>query len=385
VRQGLFVAGEVEVLRRDVRGAPVVVAVATPEEGFDPDRFADLVARVVELERDFFDDFDQAPYLVAHLPVGTPDPRSLSLGGTGLQRAFACFTQRGERLEPGSRLYLPVVRLLVHEMFHEWNGQVVSRAAPEELLYWFSEGFTSFYTRRLAYRGGWIDAAAYAADLEEVLREHATTPARHATAQQVREGFWRDRDLQRLPYLRGDLLACLLDHAIRVRSDGERSLDDFLRSLVTEAYSLPGRRVELDTEGLLERVEAWAGPEAAARVRAVAVDGAPLELPADCFAPALALEPAEVATYELGFDLDRTRAEGVIRGVTPGSAAERAGLREGERLAGLSLRPGRADVAVEVTVGEPGAERSVSYLPRGEALPGQAVRLLDEAAGQGLL
>ena len=52
-------------------------------------------------------------------------------------------------------------------------------------------------------------------------------------------------------------------------------------------------------------------------------------------------------------------------------------IGEGERLAGLSLRPGRADVAVEVTVGEPGAERSVSYLPRGEALPGQAVRLLE--------
>jgi len=107
VLQGLYVGGEVELFRRELAGSRLVVAVAGDDWGFSPESFADLTAEVVALERRFFADLDQPPYLVSLLPVGTPDARDRSLGGTGLHRAFAAFTRPGISLDPQDPMYLP--------------------------------------------------------------------------------------------------------------------------------------------------------------------------------------------------------------------------------------------------------------------------------------
>jgi predicted metalloprotease with PDZ domain len=234
-------------------------------------------------------------------------------------------------------------------------------------------------------RGGWSDAAQFARELSEALREHALNPSRTASAAQLAQRFWTDHAAQRMPYLRGDLLACLVDHAIRLKSDGKHSLDDLMRELVVEARALPQRRFELTRDLLLERIARWAGEDVAARVRTVAVDGAPLELPPDVFAPALALEPCELHVWELGFDLERTQRERAIRGLIPGSAAEKAGLQEGERLAGANIWPGDPEQQVELQVGPQGSERRVVYLPQGSAITGQRAVVKDASAADRVL
>jgi predicted metalloprotease with PDZ domain len=385
VRQALFLAGEIELLERSVRGGPLTVSLFGAKWGFDAEHLADVAARVVDLEREFFSEPAHPGYLISLLPVGSPERNELSLGGTGLERAFATFAPPGLRLGEGASSELRFVQLLLHEMFHEWNGRTIGLQAPEEELYWFSEGFTSFYARRLALRGGWIDAEAYARELSEVLRDHALSPARSASASDLAQRFWSDRDAQRMPYLRGDLLACLVDHAIRAKSGGERSLDDLMRELVDEARAQPRRRLALSRDALLERIAHWAGEEASARVRAVAVDGAPLELACEAFAPALALEPCEITSYVLGFDLERTQREKAIRGLVPGSPAAQAGLQEGERLSGAAIWPGDAEREVELQVGPQGSERRVVFLPRGAPVAGQRAVVRDAAAARGVL
>jgi predicted metalloprotease with PDZ domain len=385
VRQGLFLAGEIELVEREVRGGPLTLALFDGEWGFDSERLADLAARVVDLEREFFGEGKRPSYLISLLPVGAGNGNELSLGGTGLENAFATFAPPRMQLAPGAPLEQRFVMLLLHEMFHEWNGRALAMGPPEPELYWFSEGFTSFYARRLAVRGGWSDAAQFARELNEVLRDHALNPARSASAAELAQRFWTDRDAQRMPYLRGDLLACLVDHAIRSGSEGERSLDDLMRELVVEARARPQGRLELTRDFVLERIARWAGADLAARVRAVAVDGSPLELPPDVFAPALALEPCELFTYELGFDLERTQRERAIRGLVPGSSAERAGLQEGERLAGANIWPGDPEHQVELQVGPQGSERRVVFLPQGPAIAGQRAVVKDAANVRGVL
>ena len=355
--QSLFVAGELRLVERRVHGQRVVVSITGDEWGFEDGGLADLVERIVGVERSFFEDFEQPFYLVSALPVGRAGGPGRSLGGTGLLNGFALFLQPDADLV-GDGGGLPWV--LAHEMFHQWNGRVIGREEPEQLVYWFSEGFTNFYARRLLYRGGLTDLDGYLDDLNRRLAAYAGSPVREAPNQRVLEAFWSDRDVRDLPYLRGDLVAMRVDHAIRRRTAGRSSLDDLMRQLVAEARR-SGQKVS--TELLLERIAARAGPETADAVRRTVVDGAPLEVEPDTFAPCLELSRVPSQRFDLGFDFDRSMQAKRVCGVRPGSAAERAGLRDGLPLEGWSVYRGDLEREAVLQVVVDGEPRTLSYRP----------------------
>jgi len=370
-RQAVFLAGKYQLLERSIRGRKL--AIALPEQGLvvDGARFADLVARIIEAQRAFFDDWDYPFYLVSAVATGKEDPHSNQLGGTGLADSFALFLQRGTSLDAGASIHPQILHVLAHEMFHNWCGHATPIADPEQLCYWFSEGFTEFFTRRMLLRAGLTTPAEYAQSLEQSLREYAKNPRRNCSNEEIRVGFWKERETGEMPYRRGDLVAARLDAAIRAKTAGQRSLDDFLREAV--AFGRRGER--LDVESLLARIERWTDAALAGELRKVIVDGATLELPADTFAPCLAIEQASVPSYELGFDFEATRKAGVITGLVPGSAAEKAGLAEGQKLAGFSGEQ-RADRPVTVTVQVDGQRRDIQYLPQGPAETLPSVRVV---------
>ena len=371
VRHAVYLAGpDLRVPEVEVRGRPVQVAIAGTAWTFKDEEFVEAVRAIVEAERAFFEDFDFPFYLVSLIPVGRPDPQSRSLGGTGLTRSFALFMQPDTALgkEAGGGLSVP--HLLAHEMFHHWNGGVASLESPEELLYWFSEGFTDFYARRLLHRAGFGGIDEVARSLNECLKSYALSPVREAPASRIREDFWKDPDVGRLPYLRGDLVAALLDGEIRRASGGARSLDDFVREVVAagRAGALVG------TESILARIASWTSPDVAARVRSIVVDGAPIVLDEETFAPCLEIASASLGAYELGFDLEASRAAKEIRSVLPGSAAERAGLQDGQKLARLRVAFGDPDQEVEIGVRDGEEEKTLRWLPQGPPVPVQRVR-----------
>ena len=377
VREALFLAGKLEIFERSVHAQPVAIALAGKGWRFAPAQFADLATRVVELERGFFADYDKPFYLVSMIPIGKTDTLSVSLGGTGLTNSFATFVGPGTQLSAsgaapsGSGPTTPakggsgtaLVKLLLHEMFHEWNGRVLQREAPEERMYWFSEGFTDFYTRRLAMRGGWIDARDFTDDVNAKIREYYTSTERGADAPRIEAMFFKDRSVRRQPYTRGDLLACVVDQAIRRRTHGRQSLDDFMRTLVTSARTGKDGTLRISNDSLFARIEKWAGKGTARTVRSVALEGADLKLPADLFAPALKQIRGEAGRFDLGFDLDASRATHVITGVREGSAGWKAGLRDGQKLLGASVWYDRPDREAAFDVEIEGVRRKVSYLP----------------------
>ena len=379
----LFLAGSFDLELRDVGGQDLAVAVAPGGWGFSPEEFADLCSAVVETQREFMDDWDTPWYLVSLIPVGQPTNRGFSLGGTGLTNAFATFCQPGASLDPGGPQRTQIVMLLAHEMFHEWNGKIIRRAPDEEIpLYWFSEGFTEFFERRTALLAGLITAEDAVADVNEHLRSYATSPVRNAGNARIIEGFWSDPDVQQLPYMRGDLIACFLDHAIRERSAGKSSLDDLMRSLAGANGSEAVRGTELTTETLFAHFKEWAGEEATTTVRAWVLDGGPILLPEDTFGACGRLESTEETTFDLGFDGNVSRRSKRITGLRAGSPAAEAGLEEGAVVSGWSVRPGRPDVPVVLTVvGEDGAERTIRFLPAGPAVTCQRLVLTGDCSG----
>lgn len=364
-RQAVFVAGELRIYSKTIHGAPLSIAIAGREWGFDDGEFVMLAAEIVAEERAFFDDWEVQHYLISLIPVGRKEPGRTSLGGTGLTRSFATFMLPGVELKAGSREAMAVQHLLAHEMFHEWNGRLVRRAEPEQVLYWFSEGFTEFFARRILYRAGRLTTEQYAQDVDASLAGYMLSPVRNADGDRIREDFFKDRVVAELPYRRGDVVAMMLDRAIRERSQGARSLDDFMRDLVVRGRT----GVRVDNEILMHDIELATDSEFAARVRRIVVEGETAQLDPRTFEPCLEMHTESLGPYELGFDFEASRKDGVVRGVREGTRAHAAGLREGQRLRACAVHGDRPEIPVKVEVSEGGRHLELTWLPQGEALP----------------
>jgi predicted metalloprotease with PDZ domain len=362
-RHAIFLAGRVRLHEREVRGGRLRVAVYGDDWGFRDEELVDLVQRIVDVEREFVGDFNDPEFLVTVVPTGSEARSgSFSLGGTGLTQCFALFLAPGVAVEPSSPHRDAIIRLLAHEYFHTWNGGKIPMDQPEELVYWFSEGFTDFFTTRLLRRAGLIDDTGCTRRLNEMLKKLWLSPVATEPAETIRRDFWTRHEVKQLPYQRGEIAALMLDEEIRQVSDGRRSLDDVFKEILAQAPT--GETSE--TNRLLERFARWTSPEFAQRLRSIVVDGALPSPPPRVTEPAAALHKVESFRYDIGFDLDKTLKEKIVTGVREGSRAQAAGLREGLRLVGASLYPGDPDREIEISTRDNGQTRAIRFFPRGE-------------------
>ncbi|MEQ1895746.1 MAG: M1 family aminopeptidase, partial [Planctomycetota bacterium] len=280
-RHALFLAGDVRLYERKIEGQTLALALHGTWK-FKDEEFVDLAERIVRLGRDFFADHAEHPhYLISLIPVGKGGLSSW--GGTGLTDSFALFMtpDNGIASDAGGG---GVAWLLAHELFHEWNGHAITLAQPEQLAYWFSEGFTDFYARRLLARAGLLTPEQELASWNQRLAAYAANPERHAPAARVQEAFWSVRAVGDLPYQRGDVLALYVDHAIRAHSQGARSLDDLMRELVARGRAGGAPHT---SASLAAAIGEFTGEESAAAVRDWALAGREPEFPAELALPGL--------------------------------------------------------------------------------------------------
>jgi len=172
-------------------------------------------------------------------------------------------------------------RLVGHEMFHLYNGQIIERTAgtgADAETYWFSEGFTEHYTDELLRRGGVTTAHQWFDAVRDRLRRYHRHPDCE-TPNAKAEMRWGGSAVQ-LPYLRGSLIAAYVDHVLRRQTGGARSLDDVMRGLLARAR---GGEPPIDPEGMVRYLVKEVGETEGAVVRAVALDGKRLSLPKGAF------------------------------------------------------------------------------------------------------
>ncbi len=198
------------------------------------------------------------------------------MGGTGLTNSFGLFVSKDATPE-----VMPKFKyLLAHEHFHNWNGRVIHRQDPEELVYWFSEGFTNHFTHRLGVRAGLFSLEEFLSFFNErALKKYYSSPARNMTNQDVLRDFWNDRFIERLPYQRGDLLGHLWNHRIKARNSAA-SIDSMMLNLYREARS-QGTVVSKESIDRLIRGELSEG--IAQDVERFVEQGETVILPADLF------------------------------------------------------------------------------------------------------
>jgi M61 glycyl aminopeptidase len=246
--EAVYLGGRLVLQERSVEGRPVVTATparAAKAFGFTPERFADAVAQVIGAHRRFWGEFDVPHLIVVLQPNHQPVRRG---GGTAVRQAFVMHAS------PDFSVPGPTFDFLVgHEHLHTWipgrfGPMQRDDAGPEILRYWFSEGFTNFYTHRLLVNAGLWSLEDHARRLSEVAQRYLASPVRAAPNAQVAAEFFDRREVMDLPYQRGEFLA-LRWHAM-LRAIGHPGLDAVMKSLLQPAAAA-GPRTALATDRLL--------------------------------------------------------------------------------------------------------------------------------------
>jgi predicted metalloprotease with PDZ domain len=349
----VFVGGDFRIQSIPVGGKPVYTAVRGSWQ-FSDAAFADMVQKIIKVEREFWSDYGVPYYLLTLLPLEAP-PTSVNTGGTGLTNSFANFATRNAELD-----YFKY--LLAHEYFHNWNSRKLGRLKdPETLLYWFSEGFTDYYTYLLLLRGGLITLDDYIRQYNSRIHEYYLSPVRTVSNQRVLQDFWNDDDVHDLPYRRGFLLAMNWNALIRSHTAGRNSLDDAMREMFRAAQ---GRKPELTAELISEYITRFAGRDVMPDVQRHIENGETIVPDRNALGSHVEIETVNVAPFELGFDLEMLRKDKVINGVKETSAAYRAGLRNGQVVVKrMPIYIGDITKPVELTVKDGEGERVIRFYP----------------------
>ncbi len=351
----VFVGGDFRLRTAAVNGQPVRVALRGLW-GFTDEAFVALVEKIFALQRGFWNDFHYPDYLVTLLPL-EPIANGAANSGTGLSNSFATFATPNCTLDDFKYL-------LAHELFHNWNSRRLGRIQePQELMYWFSEGFTDYYSFRLLLRGGLLTWDEYVTKYNEALRSYYTSPVREVPNERVAREFFSNGELSRLTYRRGHLLAANWDALIRTNSRGKHSLDD-----VMQEFYRTGTRAELTPETISAAVQKYATADVLPQLKRLLDNGEVLVPHDKLFGDCATLTTMDVADFELGFDLEALRTKPQVQGVVPNSAAYRAGLRDGQIIVKrLPIAVGDATREIEMTVKDGNKEKLIRFLPASNA------------------
>jgi hypothetical protein len=306
--------------------------------------------------KSFFRDTSPASYRF-FMRVGPADAGG---GGTALYDSFMLYVP----IEP--EFARDLRGTIFHEMTHKWVGGM--EGSPGD-VFWFSEGLTVHYTRTLMYRAGLSSAEEFLKDINGTVINFLTNPLRNMPNDDIEKKFWQDRNAQLLPYQRGSLYFAYVDSKIRAATEGKRSLDDLILSL----FERRTQENPLTKDLWLEELKKEFGPSAVEDFESIIIRGEDFIPDSDAFGPDFERIPIKYRVFELGFDERKSlySPEKRITGLVNGSAAERAGLQNGD-LVLSKVNPGvlRDDetLNIKLEVQRGNQTLAIEYLPRGESV-----------------
>ena len=236
-----IVAGDLDIHEFTVGGRLHVLADAGDRQAWDGARAAADLARLVRAAHKYWG--------------GLPYPRYVFLnvfrqGGGGLEHKDSTLLTANAARTSTPEGYQRWLAFVAHEYFHAFN---VKRLRPVELgpfdyenpprtkSLWLSEGATSYFANLMLARAGLIDRAGFLAAMSSSIRQLQQAPGRLVqTLEQSSWDVWTNSMSGVNPnattvsyYVKGDIVAFLLDARIRHATGGSKSLDDAMRLAYT--------------------------------------------------------------------------------------------------------------------------------------------------------
>ncbi|OCA77439.1 peptidase [Chryseobacterium artocarpi] len=227
----VFIGGDYRFYSFTIKDKPVYFALRESwNNGLSDDFLFSNLKKAIQSQRDFWQDYDQDYFTVTMTPtVSQKDSlyKGYSTTGSAIKNAFMIQGTNNPFNNKNSFLYL-----FHHELMHEWIGNKIKNK-NEELNYWFSEGFTDYYTykNRLRIKDISLDEWQKLFN-SEVIRNHWKNPQKNIPNYKIRDDFWKSREVEKVPYRRGAIFAFWLDNQIMLKTNGQKSLDDLMREML---------------------------------------------------------------------------------------------------------------------------------------------------------
>ena len=333
----IFVGGDFRVHTDSIQGNAISLATRGDWVPFAEEEVFDVLKQTLTIQRNFWNDHSQKYFTVTLQPF--PQESGSSFQGTGLTNSFATSISNNEHTDLGQLVYL-----FNHELMHNWIGLTIENDNEEE-QYWFSEGFTEYYTFKNIAKNNinGLGKDHFIREINRSIKSLQALPIRGAPNSEINyDNFWSNRDYQKLPYYRGSLFAFYLDSEIWKRSQGQYSLDDVMKIILKGAEE---KGQKLTHDYFLAVMTPFFGEELKATFKNYILEGKALPLALIFEEMGLEFEQ-ETDIYELGFELSEDGAQ--VVSVVEGSNAEQAGLRAGDALTSRSIWFGATDKQVEL-------------------------------------
>jgi predicted metalloprotease with PDZ domain len=288
-------------------------------------------------------------------------------GGAALANSFLLFAP-----EAGTAPKADPPRLVIaHEMTHHFAGVL---SAPDGIEgSWFGEGLAEYYSRWITFRAGLITPSEFSKAINGAAQSYFTNPLKNLPNEKIAEGFWRDKNVQGLPYQRGFFYFVDTNQKLLAASQGKVSVDTVVLSVLKRRND----GEELTPQMWKQAVEKELGPAGAEEFEGVIFRGDLVVPASDAFGPCFERKTLQMGVFDLGFDQHKTldAHPRVVQGLVSGSPADRAGLHNGDAILAvdpLNLDEIRSDVSKQIRLkikrGEQALE--IEYLPRGQAVEG---------------
>jgi predicted metalloprotease with PDZ domain len=240
-------------------------------------------------------------------------------------------------------------RLLSHELFHEWNPRRLNYTDDEE-LYWFTEGFTDYYTVARLWHSGLWSFDDVIADFNRVARRYYVSPARNFTASQMVARRQSNISANQLPYQQGYLLAADWNR----RGNG---LDAAMRALLTS------NRDPLSNARIARAVHSIGIKTPDIEIQRFVMEGKTIELQTDIWGSCAAEVKTPFRAFDIGFDWTPSEQTKVIKGTKPDSNAWRAGVRDGQKWSSIDVGLGDPTYLAEIEVEDGQGTRRIKFYP----------------------
>ncbi|NNE03205.1 MAG: hypothetical protein HKN52_08560, partial [Eudoraea sp.] len=336
----------------EIKGNRVVLAARGDWIPFKEAEVFNVLIQTLEAQRSFWQDHSQKYFTVTLRPMFME--RGSSFQGTGLTNSFACSITNNEHTDIEQLIYL-----FNHELQHNWTGQTIKNDNEEE-QYWFSEGFTEYYTFKNVgkYEIGGLDDSFFIDQLNETMRNLYSSPVVAAPNSDINyENFWANPDYGKLPYYRGAVYAFLLDNWIVQNSGGEKNLDQLMRELLRDA-SEEGQKIEHGYWN--SKLDQYLGSSSVEIFEEHIVGGEPFPLASLLQDFGFVFEPTTVA-FDKGFEFAEDKR--TVVSVNEESNAFLAGLRAGDHFKTYSIEFGNISKPITAVYVRDNKETAIEYMP----------------------
>ena len=354
--EAIFLGGKFRQHTIHVEGDPIYIAMRG-KWNFTDEAYVDLLKKVITQQRKFWNDYEFPYFTVTIIPF-LENEKGYSYQGSGLRNAFAL--QATPNTELASFEYL-----FNHELMHEWIGGQIKTAEPEEFRYWFSEGFTDYFTFINMRENGLLDEQGYIDAMNEVIQKYYALPTRTITNQELGEKFHLDyNNYGKLGYHRGCLFATYVDWKIRQDSKEKKTLKDAMQTML----KICKKEKKQMSDGLfIEIMNRYLKKSIQPDFEKYIIEGNLIPLENWMLGNNTIVKNESIDVFEVGFDFEKSKVAKEVIGIKEGSAAYKAGIRDGQKLMGYGMYFGEMDKQAEVVVRVDGEAKSIKYFPKGKS------------------